>query len=358
MQLALFDPHEPSPATRSPRTPPPRAADQRPVATPGAIAVVSRLEVPAPNAGDALDAKMEQYLRDARAERTLSAYRSDWEAFERWCAGAGELALPASTRTLARYLTHLAELGRKPGTIRRARIAVGQAHALVGAPRPDRDGRIRTLERGIGRRLGTREQGAAPLLVEDLERLVAASRAGDAPRDCRDRALLLIGFAAAYRAADLAALNVEHTFFDDLGVRILLPHSKEDQLRAGQWTRIPFATRSELCPVRALKAWIARAGRPQGPLFRVVRGAVIEAERISTRAVARTVQRLARRVGLQGDYSAHSLRAGLATSAYAHGALEREIQAHGRWKDRRSLDRYIHVTAVPGRPNVAACVLR
>jgi integrase len=65
------------------------------------------------------------------------------------------------------------------------------------------------------------------------------------------------------------------------------------------------------------------------------------------------VQRAALRAGLKGDYSAHSLRSGLATSAYAQGVGEREIQEHGRWKDRRSLDRYIRVVSVPNRRNVA-----
>ena len=54
---------------------------------------------------------------------------------------------------------------------------------------------------------------------------------------------------------------------------------------------------------------------------------------------------------MSSHYGAHSLRAGLATSAYAAGCSEREIQLHGRWKDRRSLDRYIQLERAPGRRN-------
>jgi len=63
------------------------------------------------------------------------------------------------------------------------------------------------------------------------------------------------------------------------------------------------------------------------------------------------------RTGVAGDYTAHSLRVGLATSAYAHGATRREIQLQGRWEDPRSVDRYIQMQHVPGRKNVAAGLL-
>jgi integrase len=172
---------------------------------------------------------------------------------------------------------------------------------------------------------------------------------------------VLLGFAGAYRASDLTRLNVEHITFasgPSGAMKVLLPRSKEDPMGRGVLTEIPTATHDALCPIRAVRTWMTRVGRPQGPLFRLVFGHTIEPIRIQPRAVSRAVQRLAARAGLQGDYSAHSLRSGLATSAYARGATEREIQSHGRWKDRRSLDRYIHLSAVDGRPNAAASVLR
>jgi integrase len=333
MQLALFELSEPH-RQKAPRADVAAAGGET-------SSVVPDVHGPAPARAEELDVYVAGYLQNARAPRTLLAYRSDWAGFERWCRDAGELAMPASSRTLARYLAHLAHSGRKMSSIRRTRVAIGLAHAHAGHARPDASASIRLLERGIGRELGTRERGPDPLRVEDLERLVATSRAS--LRDCRDRALLLVGFAGAYRASDLASLRLEHVAFDGDGVRLLLPRSKEDPMGRGRWTSIPTASRPELCAVRALRAWMQRVRRAQGPLFRVVRGGHIEPEPISTRAVARAVQRFAARAGLQGDFSAHSLRSGLATSAYARGALEREIQAHGRWKDRRSLDRYIHL---------------
>jgi site-specific recombinase XerD len=312
----------------------------------GAVRRPAALE---PQAG--LEKAAQRYERQTHTEGTRASYQADWDAFARWCQSTGRPALPAGWETLRLYLTHLAELGRRPSTIRHARTSIGLAHAHAGLPRPDQDERIRALERGIGRELGVREQGVVPLLEHELERVLATLR--NSPRDDRDRALILVGFAGAFRASDLAGLDMSSLAFSPGGVRVFLRRSKEDQLARGAHTDIPCGSRAETCPVEALRVWIGRVGRPAGPLFRVVYGAQIEHQRISTRAVARAVQRVTARAGLEGHYAAHSLRSGLATSAYAHGSTEREIQAHGRWKDRRSLDRYIDVERMPNRRNVA-----
>ncbi len=54
-----------------------------------------------------------------------------------------------------------------------------------------------------------------------------------------------------------------------------------------------------------------------------------------------SVQRATKRADLEGDFSAHSLRAGLATSASAHGHALRTIQEHVGWLDARTPARYI-----------------
>ena len=97
-----------------------------------------------------------------------------------------------------------------------------------------------------------------------------------------------------------------------------------------------------------------RVGEGTGPLLRQVHGRTVCPVAMQPRAVSRAVRRLAMEAGLGPGYSAHSLRAGLATSAYARGVSERDIQEHGRWKDRRSLDRYIHPVAFASRPSIVA----
>ena len=49
--------------------------------------------------------------------------------------------------------------------------------------------------------------------------------------------------------------------------------------------------------------------------------------RLTDRQVARLIKRVCDLAGLEGDYSGHSLRAGLATTAAAAGASERSIMS-------------------------------
>jgi integrase len=129
--------------------------------------------------------------------------------------------------------------------------------------------------------------------------------------------------------------------------------SKEDQLAKGQYTRVPFGQLDATCPVRALRTWIGRVGRPSGPLFRVIQGGTIEYQRISERCVSRAIQRAVAHAGLPRAL----LRAPRGTRHQRVRAPPREIQVQGRWKDARSVDRYIRVEEVPGRRNVVEGLL-
>jgi integrase len=151
-------------------------------------------------------------------------------------------------------------------------------------------------------------------------------------------------------------MTVEDLALTSDGMRVHLPFSKHDPLGRGADVDLAITAEAALCPVRATRLWLERVGCSSGPLFRPVRGTCIAGVGIRPRVVSRLVDRLTQIAAIGGRYSAHSLRAGLATSAYARGASEREIQAHGRWKDRRSLDRYIHLNAVPGRKNLVTVV--
>ncbi len=340
MQLALWTDPEHSGVFERPKPPAPRQ-----VAPPNPLTALSDL-------AEAAD----RYVEQAHADNTRRAYQSDWRAFEGWCATHRLQALPASAQTLELYLTYLARRGLKASTIRRARIAIGLAHGHAEQERPDKHVRIRTFERGIGRVHGAREEGAVPLLDHQVAKVVAVlSRS---PRDERDRALILVGFAGGFRASELAGLGIGDVTFNESELFVDVRRSKEDQRGLGERTQIRFGTTAATCPVRALETWIARVGRPAGPLFRVVRGSTIEPERIHPRAVTRAVQRAVARANIGGDYSAHSLRGGMATSAHARGATRQEIQQQGRWKTVLSVDRYIHEELTPGgRPNVAGGLL-
>jgi integrase len=136
----------------------------------------------------------------------------------------------------------------------------------------------------------------------------------------RDRALLLLGFAGAFRRSELVALNVADFGETAEGLRIRIARSKTDQ--EGQGVTIAVVPGSVACPVRALRAWLEAAGISEGAVFRpVAKGGRIASARLGSKAVGLIVKKHATKLGLDPlAFGGHSLRAGFLTSAAARGA--------------------------------------
>lgn len=77
-------------------------------------------------------------MQQARAGATRKAYSNDWKLFEAWCALHGQQPLPTVTATLALYLTHLAELGRKYSSIRATADRFGSKRCRPSRRSPER----------------------------------------------------------------------------------------------------------------------------------------------------------------------------------------------------------------------------
>jgi integrase len=171
----------------------------------------------------------------------------------------------------------------------------------------------------------------------------ATSTFGTTVIGTRDRALLLLGFAGAFRRSELVGLDVKDLAFTREGLTITLHRSKTDQGGTGRKVGVPFGANPETCPVRLVQAWIEHAGLADGPLFRPIdRHGRLGAGRLSGVDVARVVKKLASRAGLDpAKYAGHSLRAGHATSAAIAGASERSIMAQTGHRSVQMVRRYI-----------------
>jgi len=120
----------------------------------------------------ALAAQVNEYIATARAESTLKAYRSDWAHFSSWCESYGQAPLPAAPETVAFYLTAMAQADYKASTIQRRLTAISQAHQAAELPSPTRNIKVKSTWRGIRRDLGVAQIGKAPVLADDLKRMV------------------------------------------------------------------------------------------------------------------------------------------------------------------------------------------
>ena len=160
---------------------------------------------------------------------------------------------------------------------------------------------------------------------------------------CRDRALLLIGFAGGFRRSELAAIDVEHVSETTDGLVIRIPRSKTDPEGQGSSIALPFSSAAATCPVRSYRAWLAASGITSGPVFRAIdRHGRLGTGRLDSGSVARILQRAARAAGLDAKlYAGHSLRAGFATQAYLNGAPELAIMRQTRHQSLDTVRKYI-----------------
>jgi integrase len=176
------------------------------------------------------DPLVAEYCRAARADNTRRAYAADLAHFRHW---GGHL--PSTPDAVARYLAqHAATL--KPVTLRRRLAALATAHRDHGAADPTKHTLVARVMQGIERKHGCPPNQVAPLLIEDLARIVA--RMGGSLLDLRDRAILLVGFFGALRRSELVALEVDDIQWMAEGIAITLRKSKTDQTRQGRAIRL------------------------------------------------------------------------------------------------------------------------
>jgi len=294
------------------------------------------------------------YAAHAKAENTLRAYRGDWRDFEGWTTAHGLEALPATPETVALYAAALASRA-KVATIRRRLATISGAHRAAGLESPTSSPAVSAVLAGIRRDKGDAQTRKAPVVTGTLRRMAEALPAGLV--GIRDRALLLVGFAGAFRRSELVGLRLEDVEFPLEGLVLTLRRSKTDQEGKGERVAIPHGANPETCPVRALSAWIEAAGISEGPLFRsVTRHGRISPEALSPEAVAIVVKRSASRVGLDpATFSGHSLRAGFATAAAQAEVPEWRIARQTRHRSLVILGRYIREANL-FRKNAAAAV--
>lgn len=289
-------------------------------------------------------------IADTMAAGSLRAYNCQWRSFCAWADRAGRASFPASPSTVAAYLEQLEKDGKTAATIAQTVAAISKAHKVRGVPSPCSSEEVKTARKAAARRLGTAPHQKAAA-TSDVVRAIVSSFYDDSRLiDLRDRALILVGFAGAFRRSELAALRL-----DDLReekdasgrpvIVITVRRSKTDQEAQGMEKAIfAAAGRSKKnCPVAALRAWIAAAGlEGNAPLFpRIMKGGRIGADCMTGEAVALVIKKRAAEAGIELDLSGHSLRRGFVTSAVNAGASERSIMNQTGHKSVTTVRRYI-----------------
>lgn len=159
-----------------------------------------------------------------------------------------------------------------PATISRRLASITKVHQAAGikdSPASTQHFVVGEVLKGARRTLGVAQKGKDPLLIDDVRRIIATCPPN--LLGLRDRALVLVGFAGAFRRSEIASIfMLDLAFPGDSGLVVHLRHSKTDQEGAGREVAIPCGEHSETCPVRALKEWLAAASLTHGAVFRGV----------------------------------------------------------------------------------------
>lgn len=273
-----------------------------------------------------------------RSESTLRAYRSDWADFTAWCRSENREFLPASTATLTLYLRERATV-LKLSTLARRVSAINRAHDVGNYDSPTDVSVVRKLMTEFRQTKASTPVAKRPVLVDDLKAM--SSELPNTVLGFRDRALLLLGFAGGLRRSDLVAIDCEDLDHNQLGLvislRVRRAHAR------GRKVEIPFGSiREGTCPVAALDEWLKKSAITTGAIFRVItrHGRILD-KRLSGEAVGLVVKRWVKSVGYDPtQFGAHSLRAGLATSAAIAGKSESAIMRQTGHRSVASIRRY------------------
>jgi len=283
-------------------------------------------------------ARFLQYLRVERnaSDYTLKSYGEDLAALADYLGEArtgdpeGEAPRPGdvSVLELRGYVAALTQAGYAKSTVAR-RLASLRSFFRFG----QREG---WTETNPAKPLRTPRQGRSLphfLSAEDIGRLLEAPPA-DEPLGLRDRAILETMYSAGLRVSELVGLNDGDLDFDAGVVRVRGKGRRERLAPVGS-----YAT-------RAVKRWLGKrklhAHEPGGagaPVFVNKFG-----RRLTTRSVARMLEKHLAETGLDGRTSPHSLRHSFATHLLDRGADIRSVQDLLGHKSLTTTQIYTHVS--------------
>ena len=292
-----------------------------------------------PLGGEQPSSQVNLYTHAALAENTYRSYRADLKHFK---TSGG--TIPCTAIQLAEYLaSHATTLA--VATLQHRIIAIHRAHLDTGHPSPAMDPLVKRTMQGIRRTRGTTQRRVRALVKDDLIELVLTAEKQSPLKAARDVALILIGFAGAFRRSELVSIQVEDiSDYPEQGVEIHIRRTKTEQ-EQGHTVFIPRA-QSSRCPVQALKAWLALSGITGGPVFRRVNkhDQMPSTEALTAQSVAlmlKSIVTMAKGEEMAKLYAAHSLRAGYCTQAVAVGVPIHTICQQTGHRSPAMLNRYV-----------------
>jgi len=300
-----------------------------------------------PSAGlePAAQQAVRELLREGESTNTRNSYQSAMRYWAAWHALRFErqMQLPLNVACVLQFIIDHAQrqtgaglASEMPAHMDRALVEAGykaregplshntlvhrmavlsKAHQVHGLANPCQDGAVRELmsrTRKAYARRGEQPAKKDALTRDLLEQLLQTC--DDSLRGRRDRALLLFAWSSGgRRRSEVAGADMRH--LRAVGPQefiYTLAHSKTNQSgRDAPENHKPVTGRA----AQALADWLRAAAIQEGPIFRRIRKGGHVGEPLSPAAVRDIVKQRCALAGVEGDFSAHSLRSGFVTEA-------------------------------------------
>lgn len=294
-------------------------------------------------------AQVNLYTRAALAENTHRSYRVDLAHFR---AHGG--TIPTTAVQLAEYLASAADT-LAVATLQHRLIAIHRAHLEAGHTSPAMDSLVKRTMQGIRRTKGTAQRRVRALVKDDIIELVLTAEKQRPMKAARDVALILVGFAGAFRRSELVSIRKEDITVFDHGVEIHIQRTKTQQEK-GHTVFIPCA-KSSRCPVKALENWLVLSGIESGPVFRPINrhDQIASHEALTPQSVALVLKETmhrAKSADAAKSVAGHSLRAGYCTEAASVGIAAHVIMEQTGHRSNATLAKYIRPLARRKTPSL------
>ena len=269
-------------------------------------------------------------------KNTIISYGKDWLDFQKYCEYLEVEKLPASYDTISKYLFDL-QLNKKLklNTIKRRLSTIAIMHRRANYEFNRKNEELEKCIKLLKRNEKRKPQKAPPLLLDDLKKIVDRINKDiylDKSKliNYRDKALILIAWFGAFRRSEVAEIEFNNiSINENEGLEIYLEKSKTDQ----DGNKIPRPLnkspdpKSNYCPMKNYKEWIAISNISEGKVFRQIdKSNTINYDKLSDKSVSEILKDRGRKANLNiNKLSGHSFRSGFVTTLFKSGATESEI---------------------------------
>lgn len=288
---------------------------------------------------DVISEGAKKLILSSRAQNSKLAYKKQVSYFCVWCKNEGiNFAVTYSDTDItvtglddlkpthiANYVSYLVGNGKTVSTITQTIAAINSVTVPFDYA-PAKTHLVKTVIEGVKRTIGVAQKKAKAVQPTEiiLNLHTIKQHYPNEATQLRNTALLLLGFAGAFRRSELVSLKVKDFQLADTNTATFyIAKSKVDQTGKGDVKPVKRSSVKQACAINAVQKWITFAGLGKDDyLFPSIhKSGKVQTKPLSGKDVGLIVKTV-----LGTEFSAHSLRSGFITEAFNKGVNVKVIQ--------------------------------